>query len=54
MNWILTATPCSFSAGDAATGLKRCISKNYPQTFVIRTFYLLMIPDAGFLEKMCG
>ena len=40
---------------ESITFLSECSDKrSYPQTFVIRTFYLLMIPDAGFLEKMCG
>ena len=28
MNWTLTATPCSFSAGDAAIGLKLHFEKD--------------------------
>lgn len=46
--------PCSCFAGNVLTDARGFYGWDYPQTFVIRTFYLLMIPDAGFLEKMCG
>ena len=41
-------------AGDAVTGSKRCISKNYPQLFVIRIFLPFILRYARFPKKICG
>ena len=51
MNWIPTAIPCSSSAGDAATGSRRCILKKMDSASTINAWIMGGSSGHGILQK---